>query len=124
MQQLSSVASYSKSALGSIQTTFSSLYTHAQPILGLVVEKIKEVWATCRPVFHATANFLTTRIGASLSLMGFSIIPFIASRHTDNKAIQIALLAVGILVFAAGVYVVTGLPLPPSVVSLLDRPWI
>jgi len=83
--------------------TIGRVTTHLTPVVQGVSESIQGIWKLVSPTLEAVVSFAQTKLGISVGLIGFAIIPLCLAGMTEkNTPLSIALLAAGVLSAAAG----------------------
>jgi len=83
--------------------TIGRVTTYLTPFVQGIAESIQGIWKLVSPTLEAIVAFAQTKLGISIGLIGFAIVPLCLAGMTEkNTPLSIALLAAGILSAAMG----------------------
>lgn len=112
-----STPSFFCSALEHIQAPFIAVRDFATPAVKFLAARVQNIWDFIQPYLATAGQFLTSKLGVSLELLGLSIIPLKLAGTVENKILSVALLAAGILIAGAGGFFLCSSGILPSVIT-------
>ena len=112
-----STPSFIDTAVQFIERPFIAVRDFVTPSLQFLANRIQNIWSFLQPYFASAAQFLTSKLGISIELLGLSILPLQLSRSVEDKLMSTALLTLGIFMAAAGGFFLCSSGVLPSFIT-------